>query len=158
MSQKIIVPSLGESITEATITKWLKKKGDTVNTDEPIVELETDKVNVEVPSPVTGVILEINSKDGETVQVGSVLGVVSETKEKNSIQKIEKIVPKNENKINIKEEKIIEPKIFNNQNKEKEKIDDTPLVLTQEIKKDEKIKSFENRVNNFSPAVRRIVA
>ena len=69
-------------------TKWLKKKGDTVNADEPIVELETDKVNVEVPSPVNGVILEINSKDGETVQVGSVLGSISETEEKNSIQNI----------------------------------------------------------------------
>ena len=106
MSQKIIVPTLGESITEATITKWLKKKGDTVNADEPIVELETDKVNVEVPSPVNGVILEINSKDGETVQVGSVLGSISETEEKNSIQNIEKIVPKNkknQNKINIEE-------------------------------------------------------
>ena len=106
MSQKIIVPTLGEIITEATITKWLKKKGDTVNADEPIVELETDKVNVEVPSPVNGVILEINSKDGETVQVGSVLGSISETEEKNSIQNIEKIVPKNkknQNKINIDE-------------------------------------------------------
>ncbi len=161
MSQKIIVPTLGESITEATITKWLKKKGDTVNADEPIVELETDKVNVEVPSPVNGVILEINSKDGETVQVGSVLGSISETEEKNSIQSIEKIVPKNkknQNKINIEEEKTIEPKIFTDENKEKEEKEDAPLVLTQEIKKDEKIKSFEKKDNNLSPAVRRIVA
>ncbi len=161
MSQKIIVPTLGESITEATITKWLKKKGDTVNADEPIVELETDKVNVEVPSPVNGVILEINSKDGETVQVGSVLGSISETEEKNSIQNIEKIVPKNkknQNKINLKEEKTIEPKIFTDENKEKEEKEDAPLVLTQEIKKDEKIKSFEKKDNNLSPAVRRIVA
>ena len=90
MSQNIVVPALGESITEATITKWLKKKGDSVNSDEPVVELETDKVNIEVPSPITGVISEINSKDGETVQVGSVLGSISETEEKNSIQKIEK--------------------------------------------------------------------
>ena len=93
-------------------------------------------------------ILEINSKDGETVQVGSVLGSISETEEKNSIQSIEKIVPKNkknQNKINIEEEKTIEPKIFTDENKEKEEKEDAPLVLTQEIKKDEKIKSFEKK-------------
>ena len=56
MSEKIIVPVLGESITEATVSKWLKKEGETVDTDEPIVELETDKVNLEVPAPVSGVL------------------------------------------------------------------------------------------------------
>ena len=60
MSEKIVVPVLGESITEATITKWLKKIGESINADEPIVELETDKVNLEVPSPVTGIVKEIN--------------------------------------------------------------------------------------------------
>ena len=64
MSEKIVVPALGESITEATVAKWLKNTGDTVEADEPIVELETDKVNLEVPSPVKGVLTEINSKDG----------------------------------------------------------------------------------------------
>ena len=59
MSEKILVPMLGESITEATVVKWLKGKGESVETDEPIVELETDKVNLEVPSPVGGVISEI---------------------------------------------------------------------------------------------------
>ena len=77
MSEKIVVPVLGESITEATITKWLKKIGESINADEPIVELETDKVNLEVPSPVTGIVKEINYKDGETVEVGAVLGEVS---------------------------------------------------------------------------------
>ncbi len=66
MSEKIVVPVLGESITEATVAKWLKKAGDTVEADEPIVELETDKVNLEVPSPITGVLTEINSQDGKT--------------------------------------------------------------------------------------------
>ena len=78
MSEKILVPVLGESITEATVSKWLKSEGDSVEADEPIVELETDKVNLEVPSPVTGVLIKINSKDGSTVEVGAHLGSVSE--------------------------------------------------------------------------------
>ena len=80
MSEKILVPILGESITEATVAKWLKKKGANVNADEPIVELETDKVNLEVPSPITGILTEINSNDGDIVEVGAVLGIVSEIK------------------------------------------------------------------------------
>ena len=63
MSEKILVPALGESITEATVAKWLKNAGDPVEADEPVVELETDKVNLEVPSPITGVLSEINEKD-----------------------------------------------------------------------------------------------
>ena len=78
MSEKIVVPVLGESITEATVAKWLKSKGDSVEADEPIVELETDKVNLEVPSPASGVLDKINSKDGSVVEVGAVLGSVSE--------------------------------------------------------------------------------
>ena len=80
MSEKILVPALGESITEATVSKWLKKVGDPVQVDEAIVELETDKVNLEVPSPLSGILSEINSKDGDTVEVGAVLGSVSEGK------------------------------------------------------------------------------
>ena len=60
MSEKILVPVLGESITEATVSKWLKNKGETVDADEPIVELETDKVNLEVPSPVAGKLIEMS--------------------------------------------------------------------------------------------------
>ena len=77
MSEKIVVPVLGESITEATVAKWLKNAGDTVEVDEPIVELETDKVNLEVPSPISGVLTEINSQDGSVVEVGALLGSVS---------------------------------------------------------------------------------
>ena len=77
MTEKILVPVLGESITEATISKWLKSKGDNINADEPIVELETDKVNLEVPSPIYGTLTEINFKDGDTVEVGAVLGEIS---------------------------------------------------------------------------------
>ena len=78
MSEKILVPVLGESITEATVSKWLKNEGDNVEADEPIVELETDKVNLEVPSPISGILTKINSNDGSTVEVGALLGSVSE--------------------------------------------------------------------------------
>ena len=77
MSEKILVPILGESITEATVSKWLKKEGENVEADEPIVELETDKVNLEVPSPISGVLSQIDSKDGTIVQVGATLGSIS---------------------------------------------------------------------------------
>ena len=77
MTEKILVPVLGESITEATISKWLKSKGDNINADEPIVELETDKVNLEVPSPINGTLPEVNFKDGDTVEVGAILGEIS---------------------------------------------------------------------------------
>ena len=85
MSEKILVPELGESITEATVSKWLKKVGDSVEEDEAIVELETDKVNLEVPSPISGILSEMNSKEGDTVEVGTVLGSVSN--EKSNIEK-----------------------------------------------------------------------
>ena len=80
MSQKIIVPTLGESVTEATVSKWLKAKGENVISDEPIVELETDKVNVEVPAPSDGTLENISVKEGETVNVGAILGIVSASK------------------------------------------------------------------------------
>ena len=76
MSNQILVPSLGESITEATVSKWLKQIGEQVNSDEPLVELETDKVNVEVPSPSDGTLSTIKVKEGDTVKVGSLLGIV----------------------------------------------------------------------------------
>jgi 2-oxoglutarate dehydrogenase E2 component (dihydrolipoamide succinyltransferase) len=97
MSEKILVPVLGESITEATVAKWLKKEGDTVEADEAIVELETDKVNLEVPSPIDGVLSEINSTDGETVEVGALLGTISQNETQTSEKKIiTKIEPKKE--------------------------------------------------------------
>src|SRR5205823_14678427 len=74
----IRVPRLGESVTEATIGKWFKKPGDAVVVDEPLVELETDKVTIEVPAPAAGVLADIAAKDGETVAVGAVLGPTKE--------------------------------------------------------------------------------
>ena len=100
MSEKILVPELGESITEATVSKWLKKVGDSVEVDEAIVELETDKVNLEVPSPISGILSEMNSKDGDTVEVGAVLGSVSN--EKSNLEK------KSSSKQDIKKEVIHE--------------------------------------------------
>jgi 2-oxoglutarate dehydrogenase E2 component (dihydrolipoamide succinyltransferase) len=99
MSEKIVVPVLGESITEATVSKWLKSEGESVEADEPIVELETDKVNLEVPSPISGVLTEINSNDGTVVEVGALLGSVSENGsgavKKEIIKKIEPTVAEN---------------------------------------------------------------
>ena len=77
MSEKILVPTLGESVTEATVSKWLKNQGEKVSADEPIVELETDKVNVEVPAPSNGVLESISVKEGQTVNVGALLGMIN---------------------------------------------------------------------------------
>jgi len=79
MTNQILVPSLGESITEATVSKWLKQEGEKVDSDEPLVELETDKVNVEVPSPLSGTLSSIKVKEGDTVEVGALLGLVNES-------------------------------------------------------------------------------
>ncbi|KKC32117.1 2-oxoglutarate dehydrogenase complex dihydrolipoyllysine-residue succinyltransferase [Devosia psychrophila] len=76
MSTEIRVPTLGESVTEATIGQWFKKVGDTVSADEPIVELETDKVTIEVPAPASGVLEAIAAQPGETVDVGALLGAI----------------------------------------------------------------------------------
>ena len=159
MSEKIVVPVLGESITEATVSKWLKNEGDHVEADEPIVELETDKVNLEVPSPISGILLEINSKDGTVVEVGALLGSVSENRPTSS-EKDEKIekneASATENIVNLevqkKEPKILDEETLILSNEAKEE----PLILSNEIK--EEVKS-ENRLENqpLSPAVRKIV-
>ena len=81
---ELIVPTLGESITEATVSKWLKNKGEKVSADEPVVELETDKVNVEVPAPSDGVLEQISAKEGETVNVGALLGEINGSGKQNS--------------------------------------------------------------------------
>src|SRR6478609_5807296 len=80
MTVEIKVPAMGESVTEATISKWFKKEGDAVKRDEPLLELETDKVTVEVPSPADGAIESISALAGATVQVGALLGAIAEGK------------------------------------------------------------------------------
>jgi len=152
MSEKILVPVLGESITEATVAKWLKKEGDTVAADEAIVELETDKVNLEVPSPIDGVLSAINSKDGETVEVGALLGTISQNGTQPSEKKIiTKIEPKRteNNVVNLEIKKEV-PKIF------KEPEEEEPLILTNEVK-EEKADSSNKNNEVLSPAVRKIV-
>ena len=157
MSKDIIVPVLGESVTEATVARWLKKEGEQVNADEPVVELETDKVNLEVPSPVSGVISKINSKDGENVEVGSVLGIVSSSQIKSKLKedKDEKIPPQTQKIIeeaekNVKKDldDVNKTKLFDKENPEEE-----PLILTNEISNgDAKIIN-----KHLSPAVRKLV-
>jgi 2-oxoglutarate dehydrogenase E2 component (dihydrolipoamide succinyltransferase) len=78
MSVDIKVPSLGESVTEATIARWYKSIGDSVSIDEPLLELETDKVTLEVPAPASGQLTDIKVKDGDTVEVGAILGAIAE--------------------------------------------------------------------------------
>src|SRR3954466_15818803 len=78
MTIEIKVPAMGESVTEATISKWFKKEGDAVKRDEPLLELETDKVTVEVPSPADGAIESISVAQGATVSVGAILGAIAE--------------------------------------------------------------------------------
>ena len=78
MATEIKVPTLGESVTDATVAKWLKQPGEPVAVDEPIVELETDKVNVEVPAPVAGTLAEIVAAEGITLPVGAVLGMIGD--------------------------------------------------------------------------------
>ena len=152
MSEKILVPVLGESITEATVAKWLKNEGDTVEADEAIVELETDKVNLEVPSPIDGVLSEINSKNGETVEVGALLGTISQNGTQPSEKKIiTKIEPKKteNNVVNLEIKKEI-PKVF------EEPEEEEPLILTNEVK-EEKTDSSNKNNEVLSPAVRKMV-
>jgi len=155
MIEKIKVPDLGESITEATVAKWLKNKGDSVLTDEPIVELETEKVNLEVPSPVDGTLTDISANNGQVVAVGELLGSVTESEKK---EKIINKVPLNNN--NIKGDKENITKFFNNDSNKIEKVKDTnfkknseePLVLNKEII----VKNEKDKI--LSPSVRKIVA
>ena len=114
MSSPILVPTLGESVTEATVAKWLKKSGDKVNEDDPLVELETDKVSVEVTSPSTGFLSEISIQEGETVGVGTKLGEIGDSAS-NTNQASQEI--KQKVKIEKKEEKqIVNKKIDEEQN------------------------------------------
>ena len=157
MSEKILVPVLGESITEATVSKWLKNEGENVDVDEPIVELETDKVNLEVPSPISGVLTKINSKDGTIVEVGATLGEVAENgSSSNKVKEIEKIKPSIEknNVIKLEEQKEENKEIEIFDEEVREEIEQKPLILTEEVKsKKQKLESNET----LSPAVRKIV-
>ena len=170
MIEKILVPVLGESITEATVSKWLKNEGDSVDADEPIVELETDKVNLEVPSPVSGTLTSINSKDGSTVEVGALLGSVTENsssiKKFKSKKEIEPLIEENKNIDPVIEENNViklekhqeDFNVFDEEEDNEEEVKekgDEPLVLTKEIKENNDELKKEQIL---SPAVRKIVS
>ena len=157
MAEKITVPTLGESVTEATVSKWLKSQGEKVSADEPIVELETDKVNVEVPSPINGVLGSISVKEGETVNVGTLLGTIdsSSSSSKEKSDEINNYSPPK------KEKKISQPEIFEEKkvSKPKKKIEPTlkleeeePLILDQVH--EEKVK--QKKEKQISPAARKM--
>ena len=164
MSEKILVPVLGESITEATVAKWLKNIGDPVEADEPIVELETDKVNLEVPSPIAGVLKEIASKDGSVVKVGAFLGSISDNKANVSVKedKVKEIKnTRNENNVIKLDASKKEPKIFEEKsNREKPLIltdeEEKPLILRDQIL-EENLTDQKKDNQALSPAVRKIV-
>ena len=154
MSEKILVPTLGESIAEATVLKWLKNKGETITIDEAIVELETDKVNLEVPAPVSGILSEVNSKEGDIVEVGAVLGIISVGAGK--IQETKKIDKTTSDKVEKKQKSEEKRNVINLEIEKKAEtiIDEEPLVLTDEIKEPEPYTTS----TILSPAVRKMVA
>ena len=160
MSEKITVPTLGESVTEATVSKWLKSQGEEVFADEPLVELETDKVNVEVPSPTSGVLGSIAVKEGETVNVGSLLGTVnrSSTKIDNTVKEAKSYSPpKKEKEPKIFEEKItkfkeVKPKKIKGKEPMLKLEEEEPLILEQVHEE----KVFKKKEANVSPAARKM--
>ena len=154
MSDKIVVPTLGESVTEATVSKWLKSKGDEVSADDPIVELETDKVNVEVPAPSNGILENISVKEGETVNVGSLLGTINASAKK-KIEAVKEFKPysppKKKNQTSSKLEDA--PQLFENEIIDAENEVEKPLIL-EEVH-EEKIKK-EVKQSTLSPAARKM--
>ena len=159
MNEKILVPALGESITEARVVKWLKRSGESVETDEPIVELETDKVNLEVPSPVDGILSEINAKDGQVVEVGAVLGLVASGKTETPKKEVTKKTPTIEKPAEINKSG---PELFDNNVVKLEKglasqqKEEQPLVLNNEVAIESKT-TKDLPKQSLSPAVRKIV-
>ena len=162
MSEKITVPTLGESVTEATVSKWLKSQGEKVSADEPLVELETDKVNVEVPSPISGVLGNITVKEGETVNVGSLLGTVdSSGKSKDSsINEVNNYSPPKKEKEKVQpkifeEEKIVKSKKIKPKKTEEPILrleEEQPLILEQ-VHEEKEVQKIEKQV---SPAARKL--
>jgi len=161
MSDRILVPTLGESVTEATVAKWLKNEGDKVNIDEAIVELETDKVNVEVPAVSSGTIEKISVKEGQTVNVGALLGTIVQSKNSelapNTGEK--KYSPPQKKLSDIKEEKEI--KIIKKKEEtikeiklSKEEEEEEPLVLTEAHNVQKVSKNLNTNIT--SPAARKL--
>jgi len=162
MSKKILVPALGESVTEATVSKWLKNQGEKVSADEPIVELETDKVNVEVPAPSNGVLERISVKEGETVSVGALLGMINgsakevsksvrEVKNYSPPKKKTKILKESEEAFKLFEEEEAEPLKLEEEEEEALVLDN--FHEEKKVKEKKKIKTQEPSI---SPAARKM--
>ena len=130
MSMELIVPTLGESITEATVSKWLKKVGDSFEADEPLVEIETDKITIEVPAPSAGSISEIRVKEGADVNIGGVLALLEDNKKLN----------KN-----------------SNQENKNEKLKDTKEEVANEKNEQDNITSNQNESSKLSPSVKKLI-
>ena len=151
MSDRILVPVLGESVTEATVSKWLKNEGDKVNADEALVELETDKVNIEVPAPSSGILEKISVREGQTINVGALLGTISQSRDSN----IKKVIPDEKEYFpppkksrTVEESDFRKIKLFEN--------GEEPLILT-EVHEEEKI-TLNPNVNISSPAEKKIAS
>ena len=169
MSEKITVPTLGESVTEATVSKWLKSQGEKVVVDEPIVELETDKVNVEVPAPSNGFLGTIDVKEGETVNVGSILGTINDSLKNNDTVEPKEVKsyspPKKqpklfeEKKSVAQKKKTIKPKVTEQiLTLDTEKVEDEPLIL-EEVHEEKKISKQPlktKKETKVSPAARKM--
>ena len=169
MSEKITVPTLGESVTEATVSKWLKSQGEKVVVDEPIVELETDKVNVEVPAPSNGFLGTIDVKEGETVNVGSILGTINDSLKNNDTiepKEVKSYTPPKkqpklfEEKKNVaKKKKTIKPKVTEQiLTLDTEKVEDELLIL-EEVHEEKKILKQPLKIKKetkVSPAARKM--
>ena len=169
MAEKITVPTLGESVTEATVSKWLKSQGEKVSADEPLVELETDKVNVEVPSPISGILGSIVVSEGETVNVGTLLGTVDNSLigKENKIKEVNNYSPpkkEKERKPKIFEEEVASnPKKTKTQKKEQPvlKLEEEPLTLEEEpliLSQPHEEKVIETKEKNISPSARKIAS
>ena len=154
MSDRILVPVLGESVTEATVAKWLINEGDKVNEDEAIVELETDKVNIEVPAISNGILEKISVKEGQTINVGALLGIISQSKNftTNIVSEEKKYSPPKKIEV-VEDTEISEVKLFEKK--------EEPLILIEAY--EEKTEAYEKKkviqnsnVNIISPAARKI--
>jgi len=148
MSDRILVPVLGESVTEATVAKWLKSEGEKVNVDEAVVELETDKVNVEVPAPSSGTLDKISVKEGQTVNVGALLGTLSSSKS-SAIN-----APVEEKKYSPPPKKLEVVKNIKASEENKSEPIEEPLILTED--QEEKTIKQISKINLVSPAARKI--
>ncbi len=162
MTEKILVPTLGESVTEATVSKWLKSQGEKVSIDEPIVELETDKVNVEVPSPSNGVLESISVKEGETVNVGALLGMINGSAKEvlKSVKEVKDYSPPKK-KIQTPKQSTKTPKVYEEET-EPLKLEEEETLILDNVHEEKQVKDSitpkAKKETLVSPAARKMAA